>query len=72
MAETPETNKPDFRDEFPIRDPRDGSMISGQTDGEEVALGRCGRQVCHRGASEHLVDVRLVRAVKLSATTGAA
>jgi hypothetical protein len=29
MAETPETNKPDFRNGFPIRDLRDGSMISG-------------------------------------------
>jgi hypothetical protein len=27
MAETPETNKPDFRNGFPIRDLRDGSMI---------------------------------------------
>jgi len=27
MAETPETNKPDFRNGIPIRDLRDGSMI---------------------------------------------
>jgi hypothetical protein len=30
MAETPETNKPDFRNGFPIRDLGDGSMILGQ------------------------------------------
>jgi hypothetical protein len=29
MAETPETNKPDLRNGFPIRDLRDGSMTSG-------------------------------------------
>jgi hypothetical protein len=28
MAETPETNKPDFRNGFPIRDLRDGSLSS--------------------------------------------
>jgi len=39
MAETPETNKPDFRNGFPIRDLRDGSMISGQADGEGLVLG---------------------------------
>ena len=27
MAETPETNRPDFRNGFPIRDLVDGSMI---------------------------------------------
>ena len=35
MAETPETNKP-------ICDLRDGSMISGQADGEELVLARRG------------------------------
>jgi hypothetical protein len=40
MAETPETNKPAFRNAFPIRDLRDGSKISGQPDGEELVLGR--------------------------------
>jgi hypothetical protein len=30
MAETPETNRPDSRNGFPICDLRDGSMISGQ------------------------------------------
>jgi hypothetical protein len=39
MAETPETNKPDFRNGFPIRDLSDGSMISGQADSEELVLG---------------------------------
>ena len=38
MAETPETNRPDFRNGFPIRDLRDGSMILGQADGEELVL----------------------------------
>ena len=42
MAETPETNKPDFRNGFPIRDLGDGSMISGQADGEELVLARRG------------------------------
>src|SRR3979490_2549101 len=42
MAETPETNKPDFRNGFPIRDLGDGSMISGQADGEELVLARPG------------------------------
>jgi hypothetical protein len=32
MAETPETNKADFRNGFPMHDLRDGSMISGQAD----------------------------------------
>jgi hypothetical protein len=40
MAETPETNKPDFKnDGFPIGDLRDRSMISGQAAGEELVLG---------------------------------
>ncbi|MGB6773189.1 MAG: hypothetical protein WBE45_02335 [Terriglobales bacterium] len=39
MAEPPETNRPDFRNGFPIRDLRDGSMISGRADGEELILG---------------------------------
>jgi apoptosis-inducing factor 3 len=42
MTETPETNKPDFREGFPIRDLRDGSMVSGKVDGEEVVLARRG------------------------------
>jgi len=42
MAETRETNKLDFRNGFPIRDLRDGSMISGQAEGEEVVLVRRG------------------------------
>jgi NADPH-dependent 2,4-dienoyl-CoA reductase/sulfur reductase-like enzyme/nitrite reductase/ring-hydroxylating ferredoxin subunit len=42
MAEVPETNKPDFKSGFPIRDLRDGRMISGQVDGEEMVLARHG------------------------------
>ena len=44
MAETPETNKPDLRNGFPIRDLRDGSMISGTADGEELVLARRGNE----------------------------
>jgi hypothetical protein len=40
MEETPGAKKPDFRNGFPMRDLRYGSMISGQADGEELALGR--------------------------------
>ena len=43
MTETPETNKPDFRNGFPIRDLGDGSMISGQADAEELVLARPAR-----------------------------
>src|ERR1700756_3483831 len=50
MAETPETNKPDFRNGFPIRNLRDGSMISGQADGEELVLARRGDEVFAIGA----------------------
>ena len=42
MAETPETNKPDFGNGFPIRDLSDGSTISSQADGEELVLARRG------------------------------
>src|SRR3954453_8599076 len=42
MAELPETKKPDFKTGVPIRDLRDGSMISGQVDGEELVLARTG------------------------------
>jgi apoptosis-inducing factor 3 len=42
MAETPATNQPDFTNGFPIRDLRDGSMISGRAHGEEVVLARRG------------------------------
>ena len=42
MAETPGTNKPDFRIGFPIRDLRDGSIISGEADGEKLVLVRRG------------------------------
>src|SRR5438477_2515996 len=45
MAETPETNKPDFRDGYPICDLGDGSLISGQADGEELVLARRGDEV---------------------------
>ena len=50
MAETTETNKPDFRNGFPIRDLGDGGMISGQADGEELVLARCGDEVFAIGA----------------------
>ncbi len=50
MAETPETNKPDFRNGFQIRDLRDGSMILGQADGEELVLGRRGDEFFAIGA----------------------
>ena len=50
MAETPETNKPDFKNGFPIRDLRDGSMISGQADSEELVLGRRGDEFFAIGA----------------------
>jgi NADPH-dependent 2,4-dienoyl-CoA reductase/sulfur reductase-like enzyme/nitrite reductase/ring-hydroxylating ferredoxin subunit len=42
MAEIPETNKLDFGNGFPVGEFRDGSMISGQADGEEVVLARRG------------------------------
>jgi 3-phenylpropionate/trans-cinnamate dioxygenase ferredoxin reductase subunit len=45
MAETPETNKPDFRSGFPIRDLGDGSTISGQADGEHLVLARRGDEI---------------------------
>lgn len=50
MVETPETNKPNFRNGFPIRDLRDGTMISGQADGEELVLGRRGDEFFAIGA----------------------
>jgi apoptosis-inducing factor 3 len=50
MAETPDSNKPDFRNGFPIRDLGDGSMISGQADGEELVLGRRGDEFFAIGA----------------------
>jgi NADPH-dependent 2,4-dienoyl-CoA reductase/sulfur reductase-like enzyme/nitrite reductase/ring-hydroxylating ferredoxin subunit len=50
MSETPETNKPDFRNGFPIRDLRDGSMILGQADGEEIILARRGDEFVAIGA----------------------
>jgi NADPH-dependent 2,4-dienoyl-CoA reductase/sulfur reductase-like enzyme/nitrite reductase/ring-hydroxylating ferredoxin subunit len=50
MVETPETNKPNFRNGFPIRDLRDGTMISGQADGEKLVLGRRGDEFFAIGA----------------------
>src|SRR4029078_6644213 len=50
MAETPETNKPEFKNVFPIRDLLDGSMILGQADGEELVLGRRGDEFFAIGA----------------------
>ena len=51
MAETAETNKPDFRNGFPIRDLGDGSKISGQADGEELVLARRGDEFFAIGAA---------------------
>jgi NADPH-dependent 2,4-dienoyl-CoA reductase/sulfur reductase-like enzyme/nitrite reductase/ring-hydroxylating ferredoxin subunit len=45
MAETLETNKPDFRNGFPVSDLGDGRMISGKADGEELILARSGDEV---------------------------
>ena len=42
MSETPEANKPDFRNGFSIRDLRDGSMKLGHVDDEELLLVRRG------------------------------
>lgn len=50
MAETPETSSPDFRNGFPVRDLRDGAMIRGQADGEELVLGRHGDEFLAIGA----------------------
>ncbi len=50
MTETAKTNKPDFRNGFPIRDFGDGSMILGEADGEEVVLARRGDEVFAIGA----------------------
>src|SRR3954454_22663635 len=50
MPETPETNKPDFRNGFPISDFTDRSMISGKVDGEELILGRRGDEFFAVGA----------------------
>jgi len=41
MADIQE-NKPDLRNGFPIRDLRDGSMVLGQADGEDIVLARRG------------------------------
>jgi hypothetical protein len=53
MAETQETNKPDFRNGFPIRDLLDGSMILGQADGEELVLGCRGDEFFAIGRRRH-------------------
>ena len=50
MAETPETNKPDLRNGFPISNLRDGTMILGQSDGEELVLARHGDEFFAIGA----------------------
>ena len=42
MADTQEMNKPDFRNGFSISDLRDGSMVLGQADGEDIVLARRG------------------------------
>jgi len=45
MGETPTTNKPDFKNGFSIRDLRDGGMMAGQADGEELILARRGEEI---------------------------
>src|SRR5499426_1577004 len=50
MPETQDTNKPDFRNGLQIRDLRDGAMVSGQVDGEEVVLARRGDEFSAIGA----------------------
>jgi NADPH-dependent 2,4-dienoyl-CoA reductase/sulfur reductase-like enzyme/nitrite reductase/ring-hydroxylating ferredoxin subunit len=40
MAEKEEAKKKDFRNGFPVRDLRDGAMVSGQVDGEDVIITR--------------------------------
>jgi apoptosis-inducing factor 3 len=40
MSEKEETKKTDFRSGIPVRDLRDGAMLSGQVDGEEVIVTR--------------------------------
>jgi NADPH-dependent 2,4-dienoyl-CoA reductase/sulfur reductase-like enzyme/nitrite reductase/ring-hydroxylating ferredoxin subunit len=50
MSDTPEANKPDFRNGFSIRDLRDGSMKLGHVDGEELALARRGDEFFAVGA----------------------
>jgi hypothetical protein len=55
MAETPETNKPDFRNGFPIRNLSDGSMLLGHADREELVLGRRGDELFAIGERQHRV-----------------
>src|SRR6267154_5494544 len=50
MTKTAEANKRDFRAGVPIRDLRDGSMIPGQADGEELVLVRRGDEFFAIGA----------------------
>jgi nitrite reductase/ring-hydroxylating ferredoxin subunit len=50
MTKTSETNKPDLRNGFPIRDLPDGNTVSGQTDREELVLGRRGDEFFAIGA----------------------
>jgi apoptosis-inducing factor 3 len=50
MAENEETKKTDFRGGFPVRDLRDGTMVSGQVDGEEVIVTRRGDEFFAIGA----------------------
>jgi hypothetical protein len=75
MAETPETNKPDFRNGFPIHDLRDGSMISGQAEPLPLTWGtrdieviRIGGHTFHRSpfAPELAADDAHARAVVVS------
>jgi apoptosis-inducing factor 3 len=45
MAEIREMNKVDLKNGFPVSELRDGSMITGQADGEEVVLARRGDEL---------------------------
>jgi hypothetical protein len=50
MSETPEANKPDFRNGFSIHDLSDGSMKLGHIDDEELLLLRRGDEFFAVGA----------------------
>jgi nitrite reductase/ring-hydroxylating ferredoxin subunit len=50
MAQGEDTAKPDFRNGFPMGDLRDGGMVLGQADGEDVILVRRGSDLFAIGA----------------------
>src|SRR5712691_6730120 len=51
MAETPETNKPDLRNGFPIRELAGGDMVQGHANGETILVARRGGAYFAIGAS---------------------